>query len=64
MNKEHKLSGFTYTPQTAHFGGMIEKGTIKVSDDGKTWKVLQQFEFGNLINDPHTVLNTAVQITI
>ena len=52
LNKKHKLTGFIYTPQTAHSEGMIEKGTIKVSDDGKTWKVLQQFEFGNLINDP------------
>ena len=52
LNKEHKLTGFIYTPQTEHSEGMIEKGTIKISDDGKTWKVLQQFEFGNLINDP------------
>ncbi len=31
---------------------MIEKGLIKTSTDGKTWKTLESFTFGNLINDP------------
>ena len=31
---------------------MIEKGVIKVSQNGKSWSVLEEFEFGNLINDP------------
>ena len=35
-------------------GGMIEKGVIKISKDGKTWQVLEEFTFGNLINDPVT----------
>lgn len=52
LNQERKLTGFTYTPQTENSEGMIEKGTIKISEDGKSWKVLEEFGFGNLINDP------------
>lgn len=48
------LSAFSYTPQTRHSSGMLEKGRIKVSEDGKVWKELEIFEFGNLINDPST----------
>ena len=46
------LNGFTYTPQNDNSEGMIEKGIIKISQDGKSWKVFEKFEFGNLINDP------------
>ena len=52
LNQEYKLNGFTYTPQTRDSKGMIEKGEIKISQDGKSWSVLEEFEFGNLINDP------------
>ena len=52
LNKEYKLTGFIYTPQTESSEGMIEKGVIKISEDGKSWKVVEDFEFGNLINDP------------
>jgi alpha-L-fucosidase len=48
------LKGFSYTPQTLNSEGMIESGTIKISDNGKTWETLENFEFGNLINDPTT----------
>lgn len=48
------LKGFAYTPQTENSEGMIESGTIKISTNGKTWKVVEDFEFGNLINDPTT----------
>jgi len=48
------LKGFSYTPQTVNSEGMIESGTIKISTNGKTWKTLENFEFGNLINDPTT----------
>lgn len=54
LGKEHVLSSFSYTPQTSHSRGMLEKGRIKVSEDGKVWKDLETFEFGNLINDPST----------
>ena len=30
----------------------MAKGVIKVSEDGKNWKEVERFEFGNLINDP------------
>ena len=33
---------------------MIEKGIIKISTNGKLWKVVEDFDFGNLINDPTT----------
>lgn len=46
------LNGFAYTPQTRNSEGMMAKGVIKVSDDGKNWKEAERFEFGNLINDP------------
>lgn len=55
LGKKNELRGFSYTPQTAAYGkGMIEKGTISVSDDGKKWRKVDTFEFGNLINDPVT----------
>jgi len=54
LGKEYDLKGFSYTPQKEHAGGMIEKGVIKISRDGKTWQVLEEFTFGNLINDPVT----------
>ena len=53
LGKQNKLSGMVYTPQTAIYGeGMIEKGDIEISDNGKDWKKIGTFEFGNLINDP------------
>jgi len=52
LGKEYTLRGFAYTPQTNNSEGMIEEGIVKVSDDGKTWKVVESFKFGNLINDP------------
>lgn len=52
LGKEQSLTGFAYTPQKEHAGGMMAKGIVKTSDDGKTWKELETFEFGNLINDP------------
>jgi alpha-L-fucosidase len=52
LGKEYTITGFVYTPQQNNPHGMIEKGEIKISDNGKDWKVLESFEFGNLINDP------------
>lgn len=48
----HTFKAFGYTPPTVTSDGMIEQGIIKVSDDGKSWKEAENFEFGNLINDP------------
>lgn len=52
LGDTYTISGFAYTPQAKHSKGMLEKGLLKVSDDGKLWKEIGVFEFGNLINDP------------
>lgn len=52
LGSTQTLQGFAYTPQNEHNKGMIAKGTISVSDDGKQWRKAETFEFGNLINDP------------
>lgn len=54
LGKEYTLKGFAYTPQTQHKEGMMAKGNIKVSADGKNWRDADHFEFGNLVNDPTT----------
>ena len=48
----HELKGFQYIPQNIDSEGMIEKGKILLSEDGRTWKFLEEFQFGNLINEP------------
>ena len=52
LGREYIFKGFAYTPQTEHSQGMIEKGEIQISPDGQTWTAWEEFEFGNLINDP------------
>ncbi|EAR02045.1 hypothetical protein FB2170_02140 [Maribacter sp. HTCC2170] len=52
LGKKYTLNGFVYTPQKENGEGMIEQGELLVSDDGKSWKPFDVFEFGNLINDP------------
>ncbi|MCI9607274.1 MAG: alpha-1,3/4-fucosidase [Muribaculaceae bacterium] len=54
LGAKNKLTGFAYTPQTAGPQGMIAKGVVEVSNDGKKWKKVEEFEFGNLVNDPST----------
>lgn len=54
LGKEYVLNSFSYSPQIRNSEGMIEKGVIKISKDGKKWTLLEEFEFGNLINDPVT----------
>ncbi len=51
--KEMKtIRGFIYTPPLNFKEGLIEKGIIKVSKNGTSWKTVQTFDLGNLINDP------------
>ncbi|MFB9272833.1 MULTISPECIES: alpha-L-fucosidase [Flavobacteriaceae] len=51
--KETKtIRGFIYTPPLNFKEGLIEKGIIKVSKNGRSWKTVQTFDLGNLINDP------------
>ncbi|WP_026210493.1 alpha-L-fucosidase [Flexithrix dorotheae] len=52
LGKKYQLNGLIYTPQTEHSNGMIQKGQVMVSKNGKTWKLHEDFIFGNLINDP------------
>lgn len=52
LGKTNTLNGFAYTPQKQHAKGMIEKGVIKISNDGINWEIVENFIFGNLINDP------------
>lgn len=48
----HDLTAFVYTPPKEFLEGMMEKGLLQVSSDGKNWETVSEFEFGNLINDP------------
>lgn len=41
-----------YIPQTAFGGGMMAKGIVEISADGKKWEAISAFEFGNLVNNP------------
>lgn len=52
LGKTETVSGFAYTPQKQHAKGMMERGTVLISSDGKKWKEVESFTFGNLINDP------------
>ncbi|WP_214227950.1 alpha-L-fucosidase [Pedobacter sp. B4-66] len=52
LGAAHNLSAFVYTPPKSFLDGMMEKGIIQISNDGKNWEIVESFEFGNLINDP------------
>lgn len=47
-----QINGFAYTPVPQRKDGMMAKGVVKVSNDGRNWTTVETFEFGNLINDP------------
>ena len=52
LKQPMELTGFIYTPPTSFKAGLIERGVIKVSRNGKSWKEVQTFDLGNLVNDP------------
>lgn len=52
LQKKQPISGFAYTPQKDNSEGMMAKGYIEISNDGKNWSKITSFEFGNLINNP------------
>ena len=52
FKKIRTIRGFIYTPPLNVKEGLIEKGIIKVSKNGTSWKTVQAFDLGNLINDP------------
>lgn len=63
LGKAQRVNGFAYTPQNQHAKGMMAKGMIEISEDGKKWNQVENFEFGNLINDPvkrYHYLKTAI----
>lgn len=54
LGENKTIHGIAYTPQTEHKEGMLEKGSLWISNDGTNWKKVKDFELGNLINDPVT----------
>ena len=52
LGEKQTINTFSYLPQKVNSGGMIERGVIQISADGKKWKDIDYFVFGNLINDP------------
>ncbi|WP_083572085.1 alpha-L-fucosidase [Salegentibacter echinorum] len=54
MQQKKQIKAFSYTPKASEKMSMIEKGEIKISEDGEEWETVSNFEFGNLINDPTT----------
>lgn len=53
LQKELPVGGMTYLPprDRKHIG-MIERYRVEVSEDGKSWTVAHEGEFGNIVNDP------------
>lgn len=62
LGQNETLKGFAYTPPKEHAKGMMSKGNILTSINGKNWNKVGEFEFGNLINNPtkrfHYLKNT------
>ena len=52
LDRKMQLKGFAYTPPRKNAEGMMAKGIVWASVDGKNWTKAGAFEFGNLINDP------------
>lgn len=52
LGSRQQLTTFAYTPPRGVPDGLLAKGRIMVSNDGKKWRLADTFEFGNLVNDP------------
>lgn len=52
LGKNYSIHGFSYTPPTKRGIGLVSKGVFQISEDGKVWKDVESFEFGNLVNSP------------
>lgn len=48
------ITGFSYTPIDGKSDILTVSGSVEASADGKIWSTLEDFEFGNLTNDPTT----------
>lgn len=63
LGRSTDVAGIAYLPRQDKRvpDGMIERGTLAWSRDGKTWTQPETFRFGNLLNDParriHTLAN-------
>jgi len=52
LGERHMVSGFSYTPPVSTSIGLMAKGDVLVSKNGKKWEKAGAFYFGNLVNDP------------
>ena len=54
LGRDVRVAGVMILPRQDRRGpdGMIEKGRIEISADGRRWRQAGEFEFGNLLNDP------------
>lgn len=52
LGMRRTLSGFAYTPPVSTKEGLMAKGSVLVSKNGKKWIDAGSFYFGNLVNDP------------
>lgn len=52
LGQVESVSGFAYTPPTEATFGLMAGGTVEVSSDGIHWQSVDDFRFGNLVNDP------------
>ncbi len=53
LGSKQTLKAMLYTPpKSVKPAGMMAKGEIQISKNGKKWKTVENFEFGNLVNDP------------
>lgn len=52
LGEKQRLETFAYTPPRHVPDGLLAKGRILVSNNGKKWREAGTFEFGNLVNDP------------
>ena len=43
LSRTQTITGIAYTPQKENTEGMISKGVVQVSNDGKTWKEATRF---------------------
>lgn len=54
MKRSEKVGGFSYLPKKnkSSAEGLVEVWKVERSNDGKSWKSVEEVTFGNLKNDP------------
>lgn len=63
LKNQENIQAFTYTPPKQRGIGLMERGKISVSMNGKRWKTVGYFEFGNIANDPSQRIYTFKKAT-